>query len=200
MVQRGEQGIVFICRHVAAEPIKEFQGHCFNELPVSVTTQEGPITLYLKPITRILSDTPTVVDCSDELPVKFAIDKTSSICQTKRGLSICNSSTTVDPALGLDAKLETLDSSQSHIGSTSLLMDIQTIVMNFMSRANFRAALEAAVTYNVKKCKDSLYCNAAFYQPMPYRRELLRRTAGFMNLILDSGIWQFLGFVNVPMQ
>ena len=110
-VQRGEQGIVFICRHVAAEPIEEFQGNCFNELPVRVTTHEGPTTLYLKPITRILSDTPIVVDCSDELPVKFALDKTSSICQTKQGLIICNSSTTLDPALGLDAKLETLDSS-----------------------------------------------------------------------------------------
>ena len=92
-IQRGEQGIVFICRHVAAELIKEFQGHCFHELPVRVTTQEGPVTLYLKPITRILSDTPTVVDCSDQLPIKFAIDKDSSICQTDKGLSMCNSST-----------------------------------------------------------------------------------------------------------
>ena len=48
-----------------------------------MTTQEGPTTLYLKPITRILSDTPTVVDCFDELPIKFAIDKDSSICQTE---------------------------------------------------------------------------------------------------------------------
>ena len=70
-------------------------------------------------------------------------------------------------------------------------------MMNFMSRANFRAALEAAVTYNVKKCKDSLYCNAAFHQQMPFRRVLLRQTAGFMNLILDSGVWQFLDCINV---
>ena len=32
---------------------------------------------------------------------------------------------------------------------------------------------------------------------MPYRRALLRQTVGFMNLILDSGIWQFLDCVNV---
>ena len=123
-----------MCQHVSAKPIREFQGHCFNELPVMVTTQEGPVTLYLKPITRILSDTPTVVDCSDQLPIKFTIDKDSSICQTDKGLSMCNSSTTIDPAHGLDAKYETLDTTQSHIGSTSLLTDIQTIVMNFMSR------------------------------------------------------------------
>ena len=86
-VQRGEQGIVFMCRQVSASPIREFLGHCYNELPVRVTTQDGPVTLYLKPITRILSDTPTVVECSDRLPVKFAIDENSAICQTDKGLS-----------------------------------------------------------------------------------------------------------------
>ena len=76
-----------MCRHVSASPIREFLGHCYNELPVRVTTQDGPVTLYLKPITRILSDTPTVVECSDRLPVKFAIDENSAICQTDKGLS-----------------------------------------------------------------------------------------------------------------
>ena len=91
----------------------------------------------------------------------------------------------------------TLDTTQSHVGSTSLLTDIQNIIINFMSKSNFRAALDAAVTYNVQKCRNNIYCDQAFYQPMPYRRELLRQTAGFMNLLLDSGIWQFLGFINV---
>ena len=182
-----------MCRHVSASPIREFLGHCYNELPVRVTTQDGPVTLYLKPITRILSDTPTVVECSDRLPVKFAIDENSAICQTNKGLSMCNASTTINPAHGLDAEYMTLDTTQSHVGSTSLLTDIQNIIINFMSKSNFRAALDAAVTYNVQKCRNNIYCDQAFYQPMPYRRELLRQTAGFMNLLLDSGIWQFLG-------
>ena len=77
------------------------------------------------------------------------------------------------------------------------MWEVQNIIINFMSKSNFRAALDAAVTYNVQKCRNNIYCDQAFYQPMPYRRELLRQTAGFMNLLLDSGIWQFLGFINV---
>ena len=142
-------------RQVSASPIREFQGHCYNELPVRVTTQDGPVTLYLKPITRILSDTPTVVECSDRLPVKFAIDENSAICQTNKGLSMCNASTTINPAHGLNAEYMTLDTTQSHVGSTSLLTDIQNIIINFMSKSNFRAALDTAVTYMYKSVETT---------------------------------------------
>ena len=110
---------------------------------------------------------------------------------------MCNASTNINTAHGLNAEYMTLDTTQSHVGSTSLLTDIQNIIINFMSKSNFRAALDPAVTYNVQKCRNNIYCDQAFYQPMPYRSELMRQTAGFMHLLLDSGIWQFLGFINV---
>ena len=69
---------------------------------------------------------------------------------------MCKASTTVNPAQGLDAEFMTLDTTQSHVGSTSLLTDIQNIIINFMSKSNFRAALDAAVTYNVQKCRDNI--------------------------------------------
>ena len=53
------------------------------------------------------------------------------------------------------------------------------------------------MTYNLRKCRDNIYCDQEFYQPMPYRRELMRQPVGVMHLLLDSGIWQFLGFINV---
>ena len=137
-------------------------------------TDEGPTTLYLKTITRILCSILTVVDCSDNMPVKFSLDNLVSLCQTKQGTVLCNSLAILDPTRGLEGNLETLDSSQSLSGTTSLLTDIQSIVMNFLVRSNFHTSLEAAITFNAQLCKDSLYCNAEFYQPMTYRRKLFR--------------------------
>ena len=74
---RGEQGIIFFCRLTAARPVVKFDGFCYDQLPVTVMTDTGPVVHFLKPISRILVTIGNVIQCSRALPIKFYIDESS---------------------------------------------------------------------------------------------------------------------------
>ena len=131
------------------------------------------------------------------MPIKFYINSELSICQTPEGTLLCPSTDQLDPALGIQANLRTLDTSQSHIGSTSLVSDINRLVLNFLVQSNFHTALDAAVTYNADKCGSSLFCNEEYYTPMQLRRELSRQTTGLLSLLMDSVLWKTLELATV---
>ena len=87
-MQRGEEGLIWLCRLTEATPTSNPEGLCFNELPVTVKTEEGSKNMFVKPITRILTDIPTFVACNSLIPVKFFIDRQTAICQGTTGLYI----------------------------------------------------------------------------------------------------------------
>ena len=117
--------LVFLCRLTDAAPALHTRGKCYNELPVTVQTNEGPVDMFVKPVTRILTTVPTIVLCSEKLPVKFFLDRSTAICQGSAGLFLCNQFTIIDAAKGLQkANLETLTEEESRTGTTSLLSEI----------------------------------------------------------------------------
>ena len=106
---RGEEGLVFLCRLTVAAPAHDTKGRCYNERPVVIRTEEGDVDMFVKPVSRILTTVPTIVLCSQKLPVKFFLDRSTAICQGSNGLFLCNQSTIIDPVKGLQkANLETL--------------------------------------------------------------------------------------------
>ena len=92
--------------------------------------------------TRILTTVPTIVLCSQKLPVKFFLDRSTAICQESNGLFLCNQSTIIDPAKGWQkANLETLTEEESRTGTTSLLSEIREIILEYMMRINYHSGI-----------------------------------------------------------
>ena len=91
----------------------------------------------------------------------------------------------------------TLTASESHVGSTALVSDINKSVLNFLVKSNFHQALDAAITLNTERCGSSIFCQDAYYTPLPLRRELSRQSAGLLSLIMDTSLWRMLEVATV---
>ena len=85
-LQRGEEGLLFLCEPIDVTPASDTDGQCYNELPVDVTVEGETQRMYVKPISRIITTIPSVVVCNKLLPVKFFLNEYSAICQGSAGL------------------------------------------------------------------------------------------------------------------
>jgi hypothetical protein len=124
-LQRGESGTLFLCTLVPAEPLTSHP-LCCEELPCNtsqvINGQKTYQTKYLQAITRILVDSCTPTQCSNELPIKFDLQRNISLCQTTEGVVRCNASKILDPAENLmSGVLASLDKSQTTIGNSLML-------------------------------------------------------------------------------
>ena len=180
-LQRGESGTLFLCTLVPAEPIIDHKG-CCEELPVNtsqlINGQKIYQTRYLQAITRILVDNCTPTQCSDDLPVKFDIQKNSSICQTSDGVIRCNTSKILNPAENLmSGVLTTLDKSQTQIGNSLMLTStLRNLMVEIMTKYNFHRNLAGTISWNSQFCKGKYYCVGAHLAPTDVRRELYRQS------------------------
>ena len=154
--------------------------------------------MYVKPVSRILPTSPSVVVCNKLLPVKFFLDEYSAICQGSAGLYVCNSSSIINPSQGLEtSKLETLTEGESNLGKASLVSEILEIISSYSLKIQYYSGLDAAMVFNSVKGKGSLICRGAYFQQVALRQELYRQTATILDNILDSGIWRVFDIITV---
>ena len=85
------------------------------------------------------------------------------LSSSSAGLFLCNQSTIIDLAKGLQkAKLETLTEAETRTRTTSLLSEIRNIILNYVLRMNYHSGLKAAVIFNSQKCHDQFFCESAY--------------------------------------
>ena len=88
LIDRGEESLIFQCKQVLVEPVLTELEFCTQELAVYVEINKKKEIKYLTPRRRIIVEIPRVTLCNEEFPIKFHLDKDTSLCQKGIGKSI----------------------------------------------------------------------------------------------------------------
>ena len=165
---------------------------CCEELPCNtsqvINGQKTYQTKYLQAITRILVDSCTPTQCSNELPIKFDLQRNISLCQTTEGVVRCNASKILDPAENLmSGVLASLDKSQTTIGNSLMLTStLRNLMVEIMTKFNFHKTLAGTISWNSQFCKNKYYCAGAHLAPTDIRRELYRQSESLLSWLTNQ--------------